>query len=128
MAGKRAPGGGRKPMGEFRGKTETLTTRITAAVRSGLEREAARNGRSLSQEVETRLEASLQAPQKLLDEWGSPHVWLLARLVSNVTQGIERETQKRWHEDQFTADNVRSAVETLVMHFAPKERAQTPPD
>ena len=29
MAGKRAAGGGRKPKGPFKGKTETLTTRIT---------------------------------------------------------------------------------------------------
>jgi hypothetical protein len=126
MTKKRAPGGGRKPMGEFTGKTETLTTRITPAVRAGLEREAGRNGRSLSQEVEKRLEASLQAPQKLLEQWGPPHVWLLARLVSQLTQGIEVQTGKRWHEDRYTADNVRSAIETLIMHFASKERAQAP--
>jgi hypothetical protein len=111
-------------MGEFRGKTETLTTRITPAVRSGLEREASRNGRSLSQEVEKRLAASLQEPRK---EWGPPHVWLLARLVAKLTRAIETRTQKGWHEDRFTADDVRSAIETLIVHFAPKEDAQTPP-
>jgi hypothetical protein len=128
MAGKRAPGGGRKPMGEFQGKTETLTTRITPAVRSGLEREAARSGRSLSQEVEKRLEASLQAPQKDLKVWGPPHVCLLARLVSKMTTAIESSAHKRWHEDQFTAETVRSAAEMLIMRLAPGGSPQTPPE
>ena len=125
MAGKRAPGGGRKPLGEFR-KTGTLTTRITDAVRSGLAREAARNGRSLSHEVQMRLVESLQAPRKIKSEWGPPHIWSLTQLVSRVARAVEEQTQERWHEDRFTADNVRAGVETLVMHLAPKESAQTP--
>ena len=61
MAGKRAAGGGRKPKGPFKGKTETLTTRITPELRRGLQLEADRNSRSLSQEIELRLRYSRTA-------------------------------------------------------------------
>ena len=40
MRRKRAPGAGRKPRGEFKNKSRTLTTRITAATREALERAA----------------------------------------------------------------------------------------
>jgi hypothetical protein len=46
MVGKRAPGAGRKPRGEFRGKTATLTTRITPKTRAALERASRNSGRS----------------------------------------------------------------------------------
>jgi hypothetical protein len=127
MTKKRAPGAGRPPKGEFRGKTATLTTRITPAVRAGLEREAAKNGRSLSQEVEKRLATSLVNPQKTRKEWGESHVLLLARLVSRLTIGIELSTQKRWHEDRFTADAVRAALDTVVTQLASQTDPQIPP-
>jgi len=56
MARKRAPGGGRKPAGEFKGKSATITTRVTPATRAALEQAASANGRSLSQEIESRLD------------------------------------------------------------------------
>ena len=40
MAKKRAPGAGRKPRGEFKGKSATLTTRITSETRAALDRAA----------------------------------------------------------------------------------------
>ena len=52
---RRAPGGGRKPLGPFAGKTEPLTTRITAETRQALEEGARLRGVSLSQYVEMLL-------------------------------------------------------------------------
>ncbi len=56
---KRAPGGGRKPQGPYHGKTAVLSTRITQALRTALEKSAQQSGLSLSQEVEARLRNSL---------------------------------------------------------------------
>jgi hypothetical protein len=56
---KRAPGAGRKPKGEFTGKSATITTRIRPDTRDALEKVARANRRSLSQEVEFRLRAGL---------------------------------------------------------------------
>lgn len=58
MKRKRAPGGGRKPLG-VTPMTETLTTRISKETRDALEAAAARGSRSVSREVELRLKLSL---------------------------------------------------------------------
>lgn len=73
MARKRAPGGGRKPKGEIFGKRAVFSTRIQIETRQALERESARNKRSLSQEVEERLKASLREPVALERALGAPH-------------------------------------------------------
>jgi len=49
---KRAPGGGRKPMGPYQGKGSMLTTRIMPETRAALEDGAVEKGVSLSQYVE----------------------------------------------------------------------------
>ena len=59
MNPKRAPGAGRKPQGEYKGKTATLTTRIEPDTRTALEKAAKETGRSLSQEIENRLRRSI---------------------------------------------------------------------
>lgn len=120
MSRKRAPGGGRKPRGEFRGKSATLTTRITPELRQGLEREARRNKRSLSQEVERRLRDSLAYPEKVRKAWGAPHVHALARLVSRAVSNIEWSTGKRWHADLFTGQAVRVAIEVILNRIVPE--------
>jgi len=56
---RRAPGGGRKPQGEFHGKSTTMTTRITPMLRKALDEACEASGRSLSQEVEYRLAQSV---------------------------------------------------------------------
>ena len=56
---KRAPGAGRKPKGEFAGKTATVTTRIMPDTREALEAAALASNRSLSQELELRLSTSI---------------------------------------------------------------------
>ena len=53
MARKRAPGGGRKPRGEA--PAVHFNTRIAPEIRRRLERDAERNKRSLSREIELRL-------------------------------------------------------------------------
>ena len=64
---KRAPGAGAKPKGPFKGKSATLTTRITPETRVELERSAQELGRSLSQEVELRLHMLKPALEKIPD-------------------------------------------------------------
>src|SRR5262249_20428406 len=49
---------GRKPRGPYEGKRETITTRITPSTRQKLEQAAEPTDRSLSQEIEFRLQRS----------------------------------------------------------------------
>ena len=60
MTTKRAPGAGRKPRGEFIGKTRGRSRQDHAAKREALERAAQESGRSLSQEIEHRLDVSIK--------------------------------------------------------------------
>jgi predicted transcriptional regulator len=114
MPQTRAPGGGRKPRGEFRGNTKILTVRVRPELRTALERLAKRHRRSLSQEI-----------QRGLDDWigrhtkPKPHIGALTHAVALLAEAVERTTGKRWHEDAFTGEAVRHGVERLVFHFAP---------
>jgi len=123
MTRKRAPGGGRKPRGEFKGKTATLATRVTPKTRADLERAAQKSGRSLSQEVEHRLDGSIRRDR---EHDRKRHVRALAEAVALVTERVEGATEKRWLDDTFTGDALRHAIEFLVFHFAPHGALEVP--
>jgi hypothetical protein len=122
MAKKRAPGGGRKSRGEYPGKTKTLTTRIRPETREGLERAAAKHGRSLSQEVEHGLRFYLSGLK--LDQ--GRHIRALGEIVALLAQRIESKTGIHWNESVFTGDALRRGIEVLVSHFAPRGTPKTP--
>jgi hypothetical protein len=114
MTRKRAPGGGRKPQGEFRGKAATLTTRITTETRQALDRAARKSRRSLSQEVERRLIDSIQK-----DLSRDRHIRALGATFMLMVQGVERSTGHRWCDDAFTAEALRHGLNFLISHFGP---------
>jgi hypothetical protein len=112
MARKRAPGAGRKPQGEFAGKSVTFATRLTPMTRRELARAAEANGRSLSQEAERRLSASFKRlPGKARNR-------ALAFTVATLASRVEEETGLNWREDAFTGTALRYAVEMLLTFLA----------
>jgi predicted transcriptional regulator len=114
MPQKRSPGGGRKPRGEFRGNSKILTVRVRPELRTTLERLAKKHRRSLSQEMQRGLDA-------WVGRYNDPklHVGALAHAITLLVEAIERATGKRWHEDAFTGEALRHAVEALIFYFAP---------
>jgi len=110
---KRAPGAGAKPKGPFKGKSATLTTRITPETRVELERSAQERGRSLSQEVELRLRDFARQNQ------GPAHIGSLADATARLVTAIERRTGKRCLDDAFTAVAVRQAISELLLRALP---------
>ena len=122
MAKKRAPGAGRKPRGEFKGKSATLTTRIMPETRAAMERAAQKSGRSLSQEVERRLNDSVRNERNRRSD-----VRALAEAVAMVAEQVEKATGKHWLQDAFTGEALRGGIETLVRHFAPHSARVIPP-
>jgi hypothetical protein len=122
LAKKRAPGAGRKPRGEFKGKSATLTTRITPETRAAMERAAQKSGRSLSQEVERRLNDSVRNERNRRSD-----VRALAEAVAIVAEKVEIATGKQWLQDAFTGDALRGGIEVLVRHFAPHGARVIPP-
>jgi hypothetical protein len=117
---KRTPGGGRRAQGEFAGKTESLTTRITPDLRAALEREAERNGRSISQQAEWLMKDALDMPRRIEREWGGEHVYALARLVARAVREIEGYTWRHWFDDAFTGRAARASINILMEHLAPE--------
>jgi len=122
LAKKRAPGAGRKPRGEFKGKSATLTTRITPETRAAMERAAQKSHLSLSQEVERRLVDSVRK-----DRNRSSDVRALAEAVAIVAEKVEIATGKHWLQDAFTGEALRRGIEVLVRHFAPHGAQVIPP-
>src|SRR6516165_1140950 len=114
MAKKRAPGAGRKPRGEFKGKSATLTTRITPKTRTAMERAAQKSGRSLSQEVERRLNDSVRNERNRRSD-----VRALAEAIAIVAEKVEIATGKHWRQDASTGEELRRGIDVLVRHFAP---------
>jgi hypothetical protein len=123
MPRKRAPGAGRKPRGEFKSKSATLTTRITPGTRGAMERAAKESGRSLSQEVEYRLRLSIRLD---LDLNHQRHIRALGRAIALLTQQVERATGKCWRDDPFTGEALRHAIEFLISHYAPHGAIEVP--
>jgi hypothetical protein len=142
---KRAPGGGRKSTGPFSGKHSTLSTRITIETRRQLEEATARRRAlrvapwSLSQEIETRLRASLALPEKLkkaqreLEEaWGAPHLRALAQLILRLARniesgaGAETDANLRWNRDPYTHQAVTTAIAALLAHYKPAGEVRIP--
>ena len=125
MATKRAPGAGRKPRGEFQGKSAVLTTRITPATRAALERAVAKGkNRSLSQVAEKALSVYLSMLEDSPERGG--HINALGEAVKLVAQYIERATGQRWNDDAFTGEAVRQGCGMLIAHFAPRGMPVTP--
>jgi len=123
MAKKRAPGAGRKPRGDYKGKSATLTTRITPETRAAMDRAAQKSGRSLSQEVERRLIDSVRNERNRRSD-----VRALAEAVAIVAEKVEIATGKHWLQDAFTGEALRRGIEVLVRHFAPHGARVIPPN
>ena len=125
MVQKRKPGGGRKPQGEFSGKTAAFTTRITPETRKALERDAQRSGRSLSQEIERQLRIAMR-PKKTGLAVEKEHNQALAILIGNLSGAIESVTGQSWQQDRFAFEALRATVETLLIKLAPTGDVKTP--
>lgn len=117
---------GRPPKGEFANKNATLTTRLTEPVREGLEREAKRNGRSLSQEVERRLFESLEAPKRWERAFGNVRNRALAYMVAQLAEGIEQYAHKSWRHDPYTCQALEFGLKVVVGHYAPEGKPEVP--
>jgi hypothetical protein len=121
----RAAGGGRKPKGEFAGKSAAFSTRITQELRDSLEKEAQASGKSMSQIVERRLRESFDKP-RAQRELADKRVKATALMVARLTSSIESATGKKWNEDRFTSDALKSAISTAMSRVAPADEPVAP--
>ena len=121
MVRKRGPGGGRKPRGEFKGKTAMLTTRIMPTTRRALESAARKSGRSLHRRWSTDLSSLLKNRDR------RPDVRALVEAIALLLECIERAAVARWRDDAFTCRALQHGIEFLISHFGPREALAVPP-
>jgi hypothetical protein len=104
--------GGRKPeRGEA--KRSAIAVRTTATIKAKLDAAADEAGRSLTQEVEKRLEASVA-----ISETGETHE-LLAAIAGEIARA-EALTGKRWHRDLKTWAMAREGLLGEIEARAPE--------
>jgi hypothetical protein len=111
MPRKRAPGGGRKPQGEFGSKSAQLATRVTFETRRALDAAAKKNGRSLSQEVERRLRDSLKSSAKA--DRDRPTA-ALTYLVTRLAELISAISKRPWNSNRWCIETLKFAVTKLL--------------
>ncbi|WP_037435827.1 hypothetical protein [Sinorhizobium fredii] len=126
MAGKRAPGAGRKPKGEFSGKSAAFSTRITPELRAALEKESKETGKSLSQIVERRLRDSFDHPKRWERALGPEHVRAFAYVVAKIVSSLEVATGQHWHKDGFTSLALKGALNIAVNYFGSQDEVCVP--
>jgi hypothetical protein len=88
MKRNRAPGGGRKPKGEFSQLSSTLTIRIPEDMRKQLEDEAAAKGESMAQRLLWHLRQSFNRQQ---DKDRDPALYALLYLIGNLAENLSLE-------------------------------------
>jgi len=105
-------------------KRRPLNMRTTDDLRERLERAAQWAERSLAQEVELRLELSLQQEDYLRRTWGSD-IFEIADSLARSLYWIEQKSGKRWSEDDDTFELFSQT--TLEVLRAYRERRQPAP-
>ena len=105
------------PLGEK--KLAPLGFRPTPGMRESLERAAQENGRSVSKEIESRLEASFVDEDSRDREYGGKAMRALLRILGNVADIIETRTGKSWDKDGDTYTRVKAAWDEIIRSWGP---------
>lgn len=101
------------------GERHPVTVRLGARSKGDLEVAADQTGRSLSQEIEFRLELSFRDDQTL----GGGETAMLLRTLAAVIWNIEERTGASWRKDYPTAMAVSAALATAIRAMSPKPDA-----
>ncbi len=93
--------------------------RPTPSLRSALEESSENNGRSLSQEIESRLERSFAIDDHVTTQFGGPEKYQVFRMLSAASETIQFRTGKSWLADEDTATSVNMAWQILIDDLLP---------
>jgi hypothetical protein len=112
---------GRAPKGEYAGKTQVMSFRITPDTKTALRRAAATSGRSLSQETEHRLRRGLDEEEAISSLWGDAKTSAMLRLAAQVVHslGTVRDTKVHWTTDAELFDAAINAIAETLKLFRP---------
>jgi hypothetical protein len=96
---------GKPPRGEYVGKSDVLSFRITPTTKAALIQAAEASGRSLSQEAEHQLRRGV------LDQGTGPTFALMTTIGKAIDSLVNLKSPKaRWTEDAYLFDQARKAI------------------
>ncbi len=113
---------GRKPKGEYAGKTKVFSTRLRPDTKAALVAAAAKNGRSLSQEVEHRLRRSFDEDRDLFERFGGRQNYALLRLIGSCLDMSYNPTKPAatWRDDVYAFDQTLATITSVLGTFRPE--------
>lgn len=128
---KRQAKRGRPPLTPGQAKRSSFNTRLRTSLKQLLTEEGAAAGRSLSEEIEFRLETSLlekaadqrereAVVQGVYDAFGGEHRYKAMLFLANHWNFIEMVTKKKTSEDEVTMWTVRGAFNEFLDQYGPK--------
>lgn len=128
---------GRPPLKPGRGKRSSFNTRIRPQLKEHLERDAKSAGRSLSEEIESRLEESYlrdKADERvreavlegIYDSFGGKKTFGVMRLLASKIQMVEQTTGKSWLEDLETNNRACLMISEGINQYAPARTDEVP--
>jgi hypothetical protein len=121
-ARKRAPGGGRKPIGPSAARS-LLTIRMPDDLRAELQASAAKRGRSLTQELLWRLKVSLN--RERIDRQDQV-MRAYCFLFTDLAEKLHFRQERKWHRDSFTFRAFKLAVGKLLDALEPPGEPKSP--
>jgi hypothetical protein len=107
-------GRGRPPLPAGAAKRASFNTRLRQSIKERLEGEAAKAGRSLSEEIERRLEASLEHEDTRTRFYGGPELDALFKQVASAAEIIELQRGKSWIKDYETFIAFNAALNSIL--------------
>ena len=116
---------GRPKLPPGKRKLPSMGFRPTPDLRAELERAAGANERSLSHEIEARLEWSFIAEGAERAAFGGEHVDALMRVLGNAVRLIEAGSGSKWQEDRKAFTWVKATIEKLLDALGPAAGAYT---
>lgn len=122
---KSPPKRGRPPKGPQEGKKSFLSTRIPVDLRSRLEHASAESGRSLSQEIEFRLEQSFIEEEARYECFGGKGGYEILRALGAASAAIAAQRGNReWWSDKIAFGLAERVTTELLQQLRPKRNGK----
>jgi hypothetical protein len=105
-----------------------ISTRFTAELKARLERSAADNGISLSEDIARRLDRSFEEEGRKIKEFGGYVNYAFCRLIAYAFEGVKYQTGHPWSKSPFAYRHAKTAAEFIMEAFRPRGSGKVPSD
>ncbi len=108
------------PRGEYVGKSSVFSTRIRPDLRKKLEQATKRTGRSLSQEIERRLNRSFVEDDKIAEVFGDRRTYVLMRMMADAIHFGHEPANLSWLDNPQEFETAISAALRVLDAIRPE--------